>query len=45
MLNKNHVRNLKRGSDGLVIELFDYPHEVHVSRQYAVNVKEALKEV
>lgn len=44
MINKKYVRTLKSGSDGLLIELFDYPHEVHVSRQYAVSVKEALKE-
>lgn len=43
MVNKKHVRILKQGSDGLIIELFDYPNEVHVSRQYAVQVKEALK--
>ena len=44
MVNKKHIKNLRRGSDGLVLELFDYPQEVHVSRQYAVNVKKALKE-
>ena len=45
MVNKKHIKNLRRGSDGLVLELFDYPQEVHVSRQYAVNVKKALKEI
>ena len=44
MVNKNFIKNLKSGSDGLVLELFDFPNEVHVSRQYAVNVKKALKE-
>ena len=43
MVNKKYIKNLRRGSDGLVLELFDYPQEVHVSRQYAVNVKKVLR--
>jgi len=43
IVNKNYIQKLEKGNDGLKLVLFDYPQEVHVSRQYALKVKEALK--
>lgn len=43
IVNKNYVQKLLKRSDGLKLILFDYPQEIHVSRQYALKVKEALK--
>lgn len=43
IVNKNHIRSLKRNNEGLVLSLNHYPDEIHVSRQYALNVKQALK--
>jgi DNA-binding LytR/AlgR family response regulator len=43
MVNKNYIKKVSRGSDGLVLNLFDYPQEIHVSRQYVLRLKEALK--
>lgn len=43
MVNKNYIKKVSRGSDGLVLNLFDYPQQIHVSRQYVLHLKEALK--
>lgn len=43
IVNKNYIQKLQKGKDGLKLILFDYPKEIHVSRQYALKVKEALK--
>ncbi len=43
MVNKSYIQKVAKGSDGLKLSLYDYPHEIHVSRQYALKVKEALK--
>lgn len=43
MVNKNYIKKVSRGSDGLVLNLFEYPQEIHVSRQYVLRLKEALK--
>ena len=43
MVNKNHIQKATKESDGLVLTITDYPEQVHVSRQYALKVKEALK--
>jgi DNA-binding LytR/AlgR family response regulator len=44
IVNKNYIQKLEKGNDGLKLVLFDYPQEVHVSRQYALKIKEALKQ-
>ena len=44
IVNKNFIQKITKGTDGLKLNLFDYPQEIHVSRQYALKVKEALKE-
>jgi hypothetical protein len=44
IVNKNYIQKLEKGSDGLKLALFDYPQEIHVSRLYALKVKEALKQ-
>jgi len=43
IVNKNYIQKIDRGSDGLILHLFDYPLEIPVSRQYILTVKEALK--
>jgi len=43
IVNKNYIQRIDRGSDGLILHLFDYPQEIPVSRQYILTVKEALK--
>ena len=43
IVNKNYIQKTERGSDGLVLHLFDYPQEIPVSRQYTLKVKEALR--
>jgi DNA-binding LytR/AlgR family response regulator len=44
IVNKNFIQKLQKGNNGLKLILFDYPQEIHVSRQYALKVKEALKQ-
>lgn len=44
IVNKNYIQKLEKGHEGLKLVLFDYPQEIHVSRQYALKVKEALKQ-
>jgi len=43
IVNKNFIQKVGRGSNGLVLTLFDYPQQIQVSRQYTLKVKEALK--
>lgn len=43
MVNKNYIKKVSRGSDGLTLNLFDYPQEIPVSRQYVLRLKESLK--
>ncbi len=43
IVNKNYIQKVGRGANGLVLSLFDYPQQIHVSRQYTLKVKEALK--
>lgn len=43
IVNKNYIQKVTRGSDGLVLSMFNYPQQIHVSRQYVLKVKEALK--
>jgi DNA-binding LytR/AlgR family response regulator len=43
IVNKNYIQKVAKGTDGLRLTLFDYPQEIHVSRQYVLKVKEALK--
>ena len=44
MVNKDHIQKATKESDGLVLTLKNYPEQVHVSRQYVLKVKEALRE-
>lgn len=44
IVNKNYIRKIVKGSDGLKLTLFDYQPEIHVSRQYAIKLKEAMKQ-
>lgn len=43
MVNKNYIQKAAKGSDGLVLNLSNYPQQIHVSRQYVLKVKEALR--
>lgn len=43
MVNKNCIQKVNKGSDGLVLSMFDYAQQIHVSRQYVLKVKESLK--
>jgi len=43
IVNKTHIESLKRDSEGLVLTLYGYTKEIHVSRQYALKVKEAVR--
>ncbi len=44
IVNKKQIKKITKGNDGLKLTLFDYPKEIYVSRQYALKVKEALRE-
>jgi len=43
IVNKNCIQKVRKGNDGLILKLYDYAPEIHVSRQYVLRVKEALK--
>ena len=43
IVNRDYIREITRRNDGLILLLQDYDQEIHVSRQYALRVKEALK--
>lgn len=42
IVNKNYIQKLQKGKEGLKLTLFDYPQEIHVSRQYALKIKKAI---
>jgi len=44
IVNRKHVQKLTRGNYGLELSLFNYSQQIHVSRQYALKVKEALRQ-
>ncbi|MCK3683519.1 LytTR family transcriptional regulator DNA-binding domain-containing protein [Maribellus sp. YY47] len=44
IVNRKQVQKLTRGNYGLELSLFNYPQQIHVSRQYALKVKEALRQ-
>lgn len=43
IVNRNYIQKANKGSDGLVLTLNNYEGKIHVSRQYVLKVKEALK--
>lgn len=43
IVNKDYIKEVSKNGDGLVLELFDYSSKIHVSRQYVVKIKEAIK--
>ncbi len=43
IVNKNYIEKISKDETGLKLTMFDYPQIVHVSRQYVLSVKEALK--
>lgn len=43
IVNLNSIQKIHKKADGMKLELFDYPREVKVSRQYILKIKEALK--
>ena len=43
IVNKYNIDKVTRGSDGLMLTMFHYSKPIHVSRQYVLKVKEALK--
>jgi hypothetical protein len=43
IVNKNYIKKVIKSTDGLTLNLFDYPQQIPVSRQYVIRVKEALK--
>jgi len=44
IINIHSIQKVHKADDGLKLELFDYPREVNVSRQYVLKVKEALNQ-
>lgn len=43
IVNKDYIKDVSKSGDGLVLYLFDYDSKIHVSRQYVVKIKEALR--
>jgi DNA-binding LytR/AlgR family response regulator len=43
IVNKNYIQKVSKGTYGIKLELYDYPQPIHVSRQYSLQVKEALR--
>jgi DNA-binding LytR/AlgR family response regulator len=43
IVNRNYIQKVTKGSDGLILTMYDYEQQIHVSRQYVLKVKEALK--
>lgn len=43
IVNKNYIEKISKDENGLKLKMFDYPQIIHVSRQYVLTVKEALK--
>lgn len=44
IVNSKSIRNVRKADEGLKLELYDYPREVSVSRQYVLIVKGALNQ-
>lgn len=44
IVNRNSIQKIVKANDGLKLVLFDYPQEIPVSRQYALKLKEAIKQ-
>jgi DNA-binding LytR/AlgR family response regulator len=44
IVNTGCIYKVHKSSEGLKLELFDYPREVSVSRQYVLRIKEALNQ-
>jgi DNA-binding LytR/AlgR family response regulator len=42
IVNSNSIQKIHKSPDGMKLDLYDYPHEVNVSRQYVLKIKEAL---
>lgn len=42
IVNTNSIRKIQKSTEGMKLELYDYPHGVNVSRQYILKIKEAL---
>ncbi len=43
IVNTNAIQKIHKSTEGLKLELFDYAHQVNVSRQYVLSVKNALE--
>ncbi|WP_346859032.1 LytTR family transcriptional regulator DNA-binding domain-containing protein [uncultured Draconibacterium sp.] len=43
IVNKNYIQKVSKGTYGIKLELYDYPQPIHVSRQYSLQVKKALR--
>ncbi|MFV0590803.1 MAG: LytR/AlgR family response regulator transcription factor [Draconibacterium sp.] len=43
IVNRKHIEKLSRRNYGLELSLINYTPQIHVSRQYALKVKEALR--
>lgn len=43
IVNKNNIKKVTKGSDGLILSMSDYQAPIHVSRQYVLKVKEAIR--
>ena len=44
IVNKSYIEKISKGDSSLKLTMFDYPEIIHVSRQYILSVREALKE-
>lgn len=44
LVNKNYISEIRKSPTGLKLVLFDYPYRINVSSQYALKIKEILKE-
>jgi len=42
IVNIHSIRKIHKSPEGLKLELYDYPREINVSRQYILKIKEAL---
>jgi len=43
IVNTNSIQKIHKSTEGLKLELYDYPRQVNVSRQYVLSVKNALE--
>jgi DNA-binding LytR/AlgR family response regulator len=44
IVNKSYIEKISKGDSSLKLTMVDYPEIIHVSRQYILSVREALKE-